>query len=92
MVSKLFLEIFSSLINSIYSIKCLPFFYSLVKMVVTLEFHPKEVAAEPITSSLLNTMTRQTALLKKINMALNTDNTALPMIIMDLVALLDVAV
>lgn len=61
-------------------------------MVVTLEFHPKEVAAEPITSSLLNTMTRQTALLKKINMVLNTDNTALPMIIMDLVALLDVAV
>lgn len=92
MVSKLFLEIFPSLINSIYWIKFLPFFYSHVKMVVTLEFHPKEVAAEPITSSLLNTMTRQTALLKKINMALNTDNTALPMIIMDLVALLDVAV
>lgn len=62
-----------------------------VKTVATLASHPKEVAAEPTMSSLLNTMTRQTVLPRKISMALSTDNTALPTIIMDLAALSDVA-
>ena len=67
------------------------FFFSHVKTAATLASHPKGVAAEPTTFSLLNTMIRQTALPRKISMALSTDNTALPTIIMDLAALSDVA-
>lgn len=61
----------------------------LVKTVDTLEYHPKEVVAEP-TFSHLNTTTLLTVHRKKINMALNTDNTVLLTIIMDLVDLSDV--
>lgn len=60
-------------------------------MDATLEYHPKEAAAEPTTFSPPNTTIQQTVHQKKINTALNTDNTALPTIITDLVALSVVA-